>query len=435
MRALFTSLFPVAALWIGVGVLAWGDDELVRRVEQLSRQVAPKIIEWRRDFHAHPELSNCEVRTAAKVVEHLKAMGIEDIRTGVAGHGVVALVRGRSALPTVALRADMDALPITEQTGLPFASQNLGVMHACGHDAHTAMLLGAAKILVELRPQLPGTVKLIFQPAEESPPVGKAGGARQMVEENVLKDPEVSAIFGLHVNPEQETGKLGYREGALLAGADHFRITIKGKQSHGAMPWQGVDPIVTAAHVVVAVQTIASRGTDAREAVVVSIGVLKAGTAWNIIPGEAVLEGTVRTHDEAVRRQVLEQLDRIAKHTALAHGATAEVSNTSYGPATRNDPGLVRRMKPTLDRTAGAANVIEVEPIMAAEDFAEYAQRKPGFFIFLGVRNQAIGAVHGLHTPKMILDEAALPLGARLLTTLAVDFLRNEAHRAARPAR
>jgi amidohydrolase len=329
----------------------------------------------------------------------------------------------------------MDALPITEQTGLPFASQNPGVMHACGHDAHTAMLLGAAKILVELRPQLPGTVKLIFQPAEESAPVGKAGGARQMIEENVLKDPEVSAIFGQHVNPELPTGKLGYREGALLAGADHFRITIKGKQSHGAMPWLGIDPIVTAAHVAIAIQTIVSRGIDPRKPVVVTIGTIKAGTAWNIIPGEAVMEGTIRTHDEAVRRQVLEQLGRIARHTALAHGATAEVVHSSYGTPTRNNPELVRRMKPTLDRTAGAANVIEVEPHMGAEDFAEYAQRKPAFFIFLGVRNEAIGAVHNLHTPKAMVDEAALPLGSRLLATLAIDFLRGEARRGEQPAR
>ena len=293
------------------------------------------------------------------------------------------------------------------------------------------MLLGAAKILVELRPQLPGTVKLIFQPAEESAPVGKAGGARQMIEENVLKDPEVSAIFGQHVNPELPTGKLGYREGALLAGADHFRITIKGKQSHGAMPWLGIDPIVAAAHVAIAVQTIVSRGIDPRKPVVVTIGTIKAGTAWNIIPGEAVMEGTIRTHDEAVRRQVLEQLCRIARHTALAHGATAEAVHSSYGTPTRNNPELVRRMKPTLDRTAGAANVIVVEPHMGAEDFAEYAQRKPGFFIFLGVRNEAIGAVHNLHTPKAMVDEAALPLGSRLLATLAIDFLRGEARRGA----
>jgi amidohydrolase len=423
------------ALQAAIDSGAAGEDDVARRVEQLSRQVAPTIVQWRRDFHAHPELSNREARTAAKVVEQLKAMGIEEIRTRVAGHGVVALVRGRSAGPTVALRADMDALPIAEQTGLPFASQNPGVMHACGHDAHTAMLLGAARILVEVRGQLRGTVKLIFQPAEESPPVGQPGGARQMVKEGVLKDPEVAAIFALHVNPELETGKLGCRAGPILAGADHFRITVKGKQSHGAMPWQGIDPIVTAADVILALQTISSRGIDARKPVVVSIGMIHAGTAWNIIPGEVVMEGTIRTHEESVRRQAIEQLHRIAEHTALAHGATAEVGNTSYGPATRNDPELVRRMKPTLERVAGAARVVEVEPFMGSEDFAEYAQKKPGCFVFLGVRNEAIGAVHNLHTPHTIVDEAALPLGARLLATLAVDFLNDESQRAARPPR
>lgn len=413
----------LASLWIGLVLPACGDDNIASRVEQLARQLAPTIVQWRRDFHAHPELSNREVRTAAKVVEQLKAVGIEEIRTGVAGHGVVALVRGRSALPVVALRADMDALPIAEQTGLPFASQNPGVMHACGHDGHTAMLLGAAKILVELRPQLPGTVKLIFQPAEESPPAGEKGGARQMVRENVLKDPEVSAIFALHVAPDLPTGKLGCRAGALLAGADHFRITVKGKQSHGAMPWRGVDPIVAASHIVLAIQTIVSRGIDARQPAVVTVGMIHGGTAWNIIPAEVVLEGTIRTHDEKIRLQVLEQLRRIATNTALAHGATAEVVHTSYGPPTKNDPELVRLMKPTLDRVAGASNVIEIEPFMGSEDFAEYAQRKPGCFIFLGVRNEAIGAVHNLHTPYTKIDEAALPLGTRLLAMLAIDYL------------
>jgi len=409
------------AIWLAVP--AWAGEPLATRVEALAREVAPQVVEWRREFHAHPELSGQEERTAAKVVERLRAMGVAEIRTKVAGHGVVALIRGRSEAPVVALRADMDALPVTEQTGLPYASQNPGVMHACGHDAHTAMLLGAAGILVRLRDQLPGTVKLIFQPAEECSPAGGLSGARQMIQENVLSQPEVAAIFGLHVNTELATGKVGFRAGALLAGADHFRITITGKQSHGAMPWQGIDPIVTAADMILALQTIASRATDARKPKVVSIGMVQAGTAWNIIPEQVVLEGTVRTHDEVLRRQVMEQLERIAKHTALAHGAAAEVALVSYGAVTKNDPKLVERMKPTLERVAGAANVIEVEPVMGAEDFAAYAQRKPGLFLFLGVRNEAAGIVHHLHTPKATADEAALPLGARLLAALAVDYL------------
>jgi amidohydrolase len=218
-----------------------------------------------------------------------------------------------------------------------------------------------------------------------------------------------------------------------LAGADHFRITVKGKQSHGAMPWQGVDPIVTAAEIVLAVQTIASRGVDARKPLVVSIGVIQAGTAWNIIPAQAVMEGTIRTHDETVRRQALEQLDRIAKHTALAHGATAEVVTKSYGPATKNDPALAVRMKPTLAKVVGEAGVVDIEPFMGSEDFAEYAQKKPGLFVFLGVRNEAVGAVHNLHTPHANIDEAALPIGARVLAKLAVDFLNSESQRVAQP--
>jgi amidohydrolase len=256
-----------------------------------------------------------------------------------------------------------------------------------------------------------------------------------MVKENVLGDPEVSAIFALHVAPDLETGKLGYRAGPILAGADHFRITVKGKQSHGAMPWQGADPIVAAADIILAIQTISSRGIDARKPVVISIGIVQGGTAWNIIPGQVVLEGTIRTHEEPVHRQALEQLRRIATHTALAHGTTAEVVSTTYGPPTRNDPELVRRMKPTLGRVVGAAGAVEVEPYMGSEDFSEYAQRKPGFFIFLGVRDKAVGAVHHLHTPHTIVDEAALTLGPRVLAMLAIDFLTGEAQRDARQAR
>jgi len=400
--------------------------ELLGRVEQLTQEVAPSVVQWRRDFHAHPELGNREERTAAKVAEQLRAMGVDDLKTGVAHHGVVALIRGRREGPTVALRADMDALPIVEQTGLPFASQNAGVMHACGHDAHTAMLLGAARVLVQLRDRLGGSVKLIFQPAEEGVPAGETGGAREMIKENVLRDPDVAAIFALHISPELETGKLGYRSGPLMAAADRFRITVTGKQSHAAMPWQGIDPIVAAAHIITALQTISSRGIDVRKPAVVSIGKVQAGTAWNIIPGQVTLEGTIRTHDAEVRSKVLEQFQRIVEHTALAHGATAQVSCDAYGPATRNDPELGNRMKPTLLKVAGQSHVIEVEPAMGSEDFAHYAEKIPGCYVMLGVRNQSIGAVNMLHTPQMILDEAALPLGVRTLVMLAIDSLQQE---------
>jgi amidohydrolase len=404
--------------------------DLSARVEKLTQEAMPLVIDCRRDLHAHPELGNREERTAAKVAAELRRMGIDEIKTGVAHHGVVAVIRGQQQRPTVALRADMDALPVKERTELPFASQNPGVMHACGHDSHTAILLGAARVLFAVRDQLPGSVKLIFQPAEEGTPAGEDGGARLMVEENVLKNPEVAAIFALHISPELETGKLGCRTGVAMAASDHFWINVIGKQSHGAMPWQGIDPIVTAADIIMTLQTIASRGVDARKPTVVTVGIVQAGTAWNIIPGQASLEGTIRTLDRDVRTKVLDQFRRIVEHTALAHGATAEITFSSYGPAVWNDPKLGERMKPTLAKAAGADNVIEVEPAIGSEDFAHYAEKKPGMYFMLGVRNEALGATAPIHSPQMILDEAALPLGVRSMAMLAIEFLQSEAEKA-----
>jgi amidohydrolase len=324
----------------------------------------------------------------------------------------------------------MDALPIQERTGLPFASQNDGVMHACGHDAHTAMLLGAAKVLLQIREAIPGNVKLIFQPAEEGTPPGEEGGAKLMIQEGVLGNPKVSAIFGLHVNTDLQTGKIGYRAGALLASVDRFRITVSGRQSHAATPWKGVDPIVASAQIITAIQTIASRKIDARRPVVVSIGVVRAGTAWNIISERVTMEGTIRTHDAEVRKQAAEELQRLVRQTASAHGATAKIVFDDYGPAAWNDPELVGRMKATLERAAGEKNVVEVEPVMGGEDFAHYARKVPGCYVFLGVRNESIGAVHAAHTPDFLIDEAALPLGVRTLTLLAIDYLRMAAQKA-----
>ena len=427
MRRIAVAVVAVVSMTLGVQLLR--ADEVLRRVEELTQQVAPAVVEWRRDFHAHPELSNREERTARIVAEQLREIGVDEIKTGVAHHGVVALIRGSRPGPTVALRADMDALPIREATGLPFASQNEGVMHACGHDAHTAILLGAAKVLAGVREQIPGTVKLIFQPAEEGTPPGEEGGARLMIKEGALDDPQVAAIFGLHINTELETGKIAYRFGALLASVDRFRVTITGRQSHAAMPWQGVDPIVASAHVITAIQTIASRKVDARQPVVVSVGIIRAGQAWNIIPEKVTMEGTIRSHSLEVRRQAGKEFDRIVKQTAAAHGATAQVEWHDYGPICWNDPDLGKRMLPSLFHTAGAGNVVESPPVMGGEDFAHYAQKVPGFFVFLGVRNEAIGAVHPLHTPKLMLDEAALPLGVRTLSMMAIDYLRSEAAR------
>ena len=420
MKSLLSATAAIAIL-LAVGTPRLPADELAGRAQALSEQLAPQLVEWRRDFHAHPELSNREERTSRVVAERLREIGVDDVKTGVAHHGVVALIRGRKPGPTVALRADMDALPIQEKTGLPFASQNDGVMHACGHDVHTAALLGAAKVLVQMRESIPGTVKLIFQPAEEGTPAGEQGGARLMIAEGVLRDPDVSAIFALHINTELETGKIGYRYGALLAAVDRFRVTITGKQSHAAMPWQGTDPIVAAAHVITAIQTIASRKVDARKPVVVSVGIIKAGQAWNIIPEQVTLEGTIRTHDAKVRRQAGEEFHRIVEQTAIAHGTTADIDFGDYGTVVWNDPQLGEQVKPSLGRAAGEGNVIEVEAVMGGEDFAHYAQLVPGFFIFLGVRNESIGAVHAVHTPYLVVDEDALPLGVRALSLMAID--------------
>ncbi len=400
-------------------------DEILDRVRQLTEQVTPAVVEMRRDLHAHPELSNREERTARVVAERLRAIGIDEIKTGVAHHGVVALIRGKQPGPVVALRADMDALPIQEDTGLAFASQNRGVMHACGHDVHTAVLLGAAEVLSQMRDAIPGAVKLIFQPAEEGAPAGEEGGAKMMIQQGVLRDPDVSAIFGLHVNTELETGKIGYRFGSLLASVDRFRVTVTGKQSHAAMPWMGVDPVLASAHIITAVQSIASRKVDARRPIVVSFGIIRAGQAWNIIPEKVELEGTIRTHDVDVRKQAAREFHRIVHHTADGLGARAEIQFDDYGPVVRNDPELGERAKRSLVRAVGEANVLEVQPVMGGEDFAHYAEQIPGFFIFLGVRNEAVGAVHPVHTPNFIIDEAAIPVGIRAHCLMALDYLHS----------
>jgi len=407
-----------------------GADEILTRVEQLTRQVTPTVVEIRRDIHAHPELSNREERTARVVAERLKNIGVDEITTGVAHHGVVALIRGRKPGPTVALRADMDALPIQEQTGLPFASQNEGVMHACGHDCHTAMLLGAAEVLTQMRDVMPGSVKLLFQPAEEGTPAGERGGAKLMIEEGALEDPDVAAIFGMHVNTELETGKISYRPGVLLASVDRFRVTVRGKQSHAAMPWLGVDPVVATSHVVTAVQSVASRKVDARDPVVVSFGIIRGGRAWNIIPGEVALEGTIRTHSPEARKKAVAEFHRIVQGTADALGASAEIQFEDYGPCTWNDPELVGRTVASLERAAGQGNAVEAQAVMGGEDFAHYAEHVPGCFIFLGVRNEAMGAVHAVHTPFLLIDEAAFPVGVRAHALLALDYLHRRASEA-----
>jgi amidohydrolase len=396
---------------------------IIQQIQQSITALLPSVIEWRRDFHQHPELSNREERTSGVVEEILRQSGVNDIQARVAHHGVVALIHGAHPGPCVALRADMDALPVTEQTGLPYSSNDPGVMHACGHDCHTAILLGVAHVLAGLRAHIHGSVKLIFQPCEEGAPPGEEGGAALMVKEGVLENPAVSALFGLHINPLLETGHLTFCPGGAVAAVDSFTVTVQGKQTHAAYPWEGDDPIVAASHIVLALQTIVSRMIDTRETAVVSVGSIQGGNRWNIIPGQVTLTGTIRTHNGEVREKILQALRRIATKTAESHGVTALVDTHFYGPVVWNDHGLVEQAVPVLREVFGKEHVRHVPPAMHGEDFAYFAGKVPGFFFKLGVGNKNIGAVNMLHTPNMILDEDAIPIGMQAMSLLALNHL------------
>jgi len=392
---------------------------------------AERVRAWRRDIHQHPELSNRETRTAKLVADHLAAQGYE-VRTGVAHTGVIGVLRG-GAGPVVALRADMDALPVVEDTGLPFASReratyegrDVGVMHACGHDAHTAILMGVAEALAARRAELAGTVVLLFQPAEEGAPTGERGGASLMLEEGAFAAPRPDAVFGLHVTPELTAGRIGVRAGAATASSDRFTVRVKGRQSHAAAPWQGVDPIAAASRIVLALEALPAREVDARIPSIVSIGAFHAGVRNNIIPGDAELLGTIRSLDAAQRKDLHEKVHRTAQGIAQASGAEAEVLIDQGSPMVWNDPALLARMRPALERVAGADQVEDMLPWTASEDFAFYAQQAPGLFFWLGVRRPdvALADAGGLHTPRFDLDESALPLGVRAMSELAVSFL------------
>jgi len=402
-------------------------------VEQRAQVVMPQVVAWRRDIHQHPELSNQEVRTAKLVADHLTALGLE-VRTGVAGHGVVGVLRGGKPGPVVALRADMDALPVTELVDLPYKStargkwngQDVGIMHACGHDNHVAILMGTAEVLAGMKPDLPGTVKFIFQPAEEGVPPGEEGGADVMIREGVLENPAPAAIFGLHVWPDA-VGVVGYRSGPLMAAADGLYITVKGRQTHGAQPWGGVDPIVVASQIVLALQTIPSRQIDVTKVpAIVTVGRFQGGNRGNIIPDSVVMEGTVRTFDEKMRVDIKDRIRRTAEMIAQSAGATATVSFGGVNvPVTYNDPALTERMLPTLKRVAGEANVKVGQLSTPAEDFALYQQKIPGMFFFLGIapRDKDPLTVPRNHSPYFFADEGALPVGVRLMASLAVEYL------------
>jgi amidohydrolase len=414
------------------GSLAAQTSRLDADVDRRAAQVVGKVVAWRRDIHANPELSNRETRTGELVAQHLRSLGIE-VRSGVAHTGVVGVLRGGRPGPVVALRADMDALPVTEEVDVPFASkvratyngQEVGVMHACGHDAHTAMLMGAAEVLAGMRRDLPGTVVFIFQPAEEGVPAGERGGAALMIEEGALANPKPDAIFGLHVFP-YPAGEIRYRPGGAMASSDALRIVVHGRQTHGALPWAGIDPIVVAAQIVLGLQTITSRQVDITAApAIVTVGAINGGVRYNIIPDSVVMIGTIRTFDTSVQRDIHERVRRTAESIAQSAGATAQVSIDTVAPVTYNDPALTERMLPTLRDVAGADHVRLGLPLTPAEDFSRYQQRIPGLFFFLGITPPGTDPRSAApnHSPRFFVDEAALPVGVRALAHVAVDYL------------
>jgi amidohydrolase len=406
---------------------------LSTEIDRRAKEIEPQVLAWRRDFHQHPELSNREQRTGRIVADYLKSLGL-DVRYPVANTGVVAVLKGGRPGPVVALRADMDALPVTEEVDLPFRStvraqyngQDVGVMHACGHDAHTAMLMGAATVLAGMRDRIPGTVKFIFQPAEEGVPPGEHGGAPLMVQEGALENPKVDAIFGLHAFPFH-TGEIEVRAGGMMASSDRYQIIVRGKQTHGAQPWGGTDPIVVASQIVLGLQTIVSRQINlVNSPAVVTVGRFNGGVRYNIIPDSVFLEGTIRTFDPAQRDTIISRIRRTAEGIAQSAGATAQlIVGNDPNPATINDPALYARMLPTLQRVAGTSNVRMATPSTTAEDFSYYLKEVPGIFYFLGTtpRDSSVDTAAKNHSPKWYLDESAMPLGVRSLANMAFDYL------------
>jgi amidohydrolase len=403
----------------------------------LINKVEPKVIDWRRHIHANPELSNREFETAKMIAKHLESLGME-VQTGVAHTGVVGILKGGLPGKVVALRADMDALPVTESVKLPFAStvkstyagQNVGVMHACGHDTHVAILMGVAEVLSQVRATIPGTVKFIFQPAEEGAPEGEEGGAELMVKQGVLKSPDVDAIFGLHISSQTPVGVIGYRPGGMMASVDDFRIRVHGKQVHGSTPWNGVDPIVVSAQIINSLQTIVSRQMPlTKQAAVVTIGSIHGGVRSNIIPSQVELIGTIRALDPKMRTDIHDKIRQIATHVAKSMDATVDIDipmSNSY-PVTYNTPELVDYMLPTLHRQAGESNVVLIDAITGAEDFSFFAKEVPGFYFFLGGRAKDVkpkdAPAH--HTPEFFIDESGMKLGIQSLSNMALDYLKN----------
>lgn len=400
-------------------------------LEKDYKAIESKVIEWRHDIHQNPELGNREFRTAEKIANHLRSLGIE-VTTGVAHTGVVGVLKGDKSGKVVGLRADIDALPVTERNDLPFKStvtseflgEKVGVMHACGHDAHTAILMGVAEVLSKNKDQIKGTVKFIFQPAEEGPPPGEEGGALLMVKEGVLKNPDVDAIFGLHINSQTPVGTIRYKVGGTMAAAQSFIIMVKGKQSHGSQPWSGVDPILISAKIIDGLQTIISREANlTNEAAVITVGKIKSGVRSNIIPESAEMIGTIRTLDYDMKNQINKRMKEMVSTIAKAYGGEATCEIKDATDITFNDPDLVAQMLPTLQRVAGEKNVVNAKAVTGAEDFSYFQREVPGFYFFLGGMTPGNTTPYPHHTPDFKIDDSGMQLGVKTITELTLDYL------------
>jgi amidohydrolase len=427
-------IVTAAIAWLSSYVLPAGAAVDRSKVDELSASIEPKVIAWRRDLHEHPELSNRETRTAKLVAEQLRRLGLE-VQTGVAHTGVVGFLKGGRPGPTVALRADMDALPVTEKTDVPFKShatasyrgETVGVMHACGHDSHTAMLMGIAQIFAGVRATLPGNILFIFQPAEEGAPAGEEGGAQLMLKEGLFDKYHPDVIFGMHVWSGERVGEIAYRAGPVMAAVDSFSIVVKGRQAHGSRPWQSVDPIVTAAQIIGALQTVVSRDIDiTQNPAVVTVGAIKGGIRYNIIPDHVEMLGTLRTFTAEQRSAILGHMKRIIENTAAANGATAELTvEPGSAPVLYNDPELTKQILPALQRVAGAEHVKETNVITASEDYSFFAQKIPSVFFFVGITppDQDPLLAPSNHSDFFYLDERGIPVAMHAMTQVVLDYL------------
>jgi len=429
MKKIFTLIFS----FIIINSFAQLNPKLQAKIDLQAKDLEASVIQWRRHFHEFPELSNREVKTGAYIAEHLKKLGLE-VQHPVAKTGVVAILKGAKPGPVIALRADIDALPVTERNSLPFASkvkatyneQETGVMHACGHDTHTAILMGVAEILAKNKADLKGTVKFLFQPAEEGAPAGEEGGAALMVKEGVLENPKVDVIFGMHIMSIAPLGVITYKPAGMMAAADWFSIKVKGRQAHGSAPWMSIDPIVVSAQIISGLQTIVSRQTElTKEAAVITVGRIQSGIRENIIPEEAVMAGTIRTLDVEMQDKIHEKIRLTATKIAESAGATAEVFIDKKFPLTYNDPALTEKMVPSLVKAAGKEKVMQIPAVTGSEDFSEYQKKVPGLFFFVGAMppNQDPNTVPSHHTPDFMIDESAMLTGLKAMLNVTLDYM------------